>query len=395
MGNGLIGADVGDLRRLSQLMDADAEKITNLQRQLTSLVQDGHYWRGNDADRFRSLWNSDLARRLGAAADCLKASAKALRLNANQQELASRGDAFVISSSYSDTRDFKVDLGTYGPVHLDVGISSGVVGESEAHVSVGPNGIEAGASAEGSVGTRVVVTGKTDLGPIQSTTTNENFVGGRGDVSVSGRVPFVFNPFDPLTFQASGQAFVGAESITTTKSSFFDDWFTSTSTVRIMTGAEAGIQAVGGNPFSMIPSGGVFAGDKFTETTEGEVAGGLFSFGQSIEARAGAWASAGEAELTSKDGGVTAGAASAGAGLEYTQGQYVEFLGQRITTSETVAAGGGGGYSVTAGIDEDGLTLGIGAKITAELGLGAGAEIRISPSGFVESIGGFVDFLNK
>jgi hypothetical protein len=91
MGQGLVGADVGDLRRLSSVMDAEAEKITDLKRQLNGLIQNGHYWRGNDADQFRSAWHSDLQGRLGAAAACLKSNARALKLNAEQQEQASLG----------------------------------------------------------------------------------------------------------------------------------------------------------------------------------------------------------------------------------------------------------------------------------------------------------------
>ncbi|MFF1831605.1 hypothetical protein [Paenarthrobacter sp. NPDC058040] len=395
MGQGLIGADIGGLRRLSQVMDADAEKITNLQRQLTSLIQDGHYWRGNDADRFRSQWNSDLAQRLGAAAACLRANAKALRRNAAEQELASRGDAFVTSSSYSDVNGFTLDLGSIGPVKVDAKGSQGVEGKSEAHGSVGPDGVEFGASANGSAGSRFVVTGNSEIGPVKTSTTNETFIGARGEGSVSGRVPFGFNPFDPASIQASGEVFVGAENITTTKTNFLDGWINNTSTVRAMTGVEASAHA-GNNAFLFGGGAEAFAGQKLTVGNETEVAGGLFGFGQGGEIRGGAWASAGEAEVgKSKADGVTGSAASAGAGAELTQSQYVEFLGQRLTTSGTVAAGAGEGYTLKASMDEDGLTLGVGAKITAELGLGAGAEVRISPSGFKDSVTGFVDFIKN
>ncbi|WP_347108813.1 hypothetical protein AAHB33_18500 [Paenarthrobacter sp. S56] len=209
MAHGLVGADVEDLRRLSQLMDAQAEKITGLQRQLASLIESGHYWKGNDADRFRGQWNSELAGRLGAAAACLKANAKSLRLNAAQQELASRGDAHSSSQSYSDTRTFTVDFGTVGPVKVDAKGSVGVEGKSEAHGSVGPDGVEFGASADGSAGSRFVVTGSSEIGPVKTSTTNETFFGARGDGSVSARVPFGFNPFDPPSVQAKGGSLRG------------------------------------------------------------------------------------------------------------------------------------------------------------------------------------------
>ncbi|MFJ4210634.1 WXG100 family type VII secretion target [Paenarthrobacter sp. NPDC089675] len=396
MAQGLIGADVEDLRKLSQLMDTEAEKISGLQRELTALIRNGHYWKGNDAERFRSQWNGDLARRLGAAAECLKANAKTLRLNATQQELASRGDAFSVSSSYSDVKGFTADLGSVGPFKVDAKGSQGVEGKSEAHGSVGPDGVEFGASANGSAGSRFVVTGSGEFGPVKTSTTNETFVGARGDGSVSARVPFGFNPFDPVSLQAKGEGFVGAENITTTKSDFFDGWVNTTSTARAMTGVDVSAHANSNSPFLFGGGGEAFAGQKLTVENETDVAGGLLGFGQGTEVRAGAWASAGEAEVSkSKADGVTGSAASAGAGAELTQSQYVEFLGQRLTASGTVAAGAGEGYTVKASMDEDGLTLGIGAKVTAELGLGGGGEVRISPSGFKDSVTGFIDFLKN
>ena len=395
MGQGLIGADVADLRRLSQVMDAEADKMAALQRQLTSLVHDGHYWRGQDADRFRSQWNSELSRRLAAAAACLRANAKTLRTNATQQELASRGDAFVASSSYSNSNGFTVDPVTVGPLTVGAEGSTGVEGSSEAHGSLGPAGVEFGVSADGSAGSRFVITGSGEFGPVKTVTTNETFAGARGNGSITGHIPFGFNFLDGPALKATGEAFVGIENITTTKSEFFDGWVNNTSTVRAMTGAEASAHANAG-PFLFGGGGEAFAGQKVTMTNETEFAGGLFGVGQGGEIRGGAWASAGSAEVSSsKADGVTGSAASAGVGAELTQSQYVEFLGQRLSTSGTVAAGAGEGYTFKASMDEDGFTLGVGAKVTAELGLGAGAEVKISPSGFKDSVTGFVEFLSK
>jgi hypothetical protein len=325
----------------------------------------------------------------------LRANAKTLRTNAAQQELASRGDAFVSSTSYSDFNGFTIGPVNVGPVTLGAEGSTGVEGSSEAHGSIGPAGVEFGVSADGSAGSRFVVTGGGEFGPVKSVTTNETFAGARGDGEITGNIPFGFNFLDPAAIKATGEAFVGIENITTTKSDFFDGWVNNTSTVRAMTGAEASAHANAG-PFLFGGGGEAFAGQKVTMTNETEFAGGLFGVGQGGEIRGGAWASAGSAEVSnSKADGVSGSGASAGAGAELTQSQYVEFLGQRFTTSGTVAAGAGEGYSFKASMDEDGLTLGVSAKVTAELGLGGGAEVKISPSGFKDSVTGFVEFLTK
>ena len=407
MGQGLVGADVADLRRLSKLMDSEAEKITTLQRQLGSLIDNGHYWKGNDAERFRSLWRSDLHARLAAAALCLKTNARTLRLNADQQEQASVGSAGPGGAGGSGSGaggsgsggsgsgglpGFTIGPRTYGPVTVEGHGSVGVEGTGQVNGSVGPHGIDVEATGEVSAGGRAVFTATSENGPVSSSITNETFIGARADGGLDASVPFGFGLPE---FQATGEAFVGVENITTAKSDFFDGWVNSTSTARFMTGAEAEAHAVGSG-FLFSPGGEAFAGQKVTLTQETEFAGGLFTTGQGTELRGGAWASAGQGELSvDKSDKVTGGASSAGAGAELTQSQYVEVLGQRLATSATAAVGAGEGYNFTASLDEDGFTLGVGAKITAEIGLGAGAEITISPSGFMESVSGFADFITK
>ena len=406
MGQGLVGADVEDLRRLSAVMDSEAERITNLQRQLSTMIQNGHYWRGNDAEQFRSQWNSDLHGRLAAAALCLKTNARALLLNAEQQEHASLGlpgggSVSGVSgvSGAAEGKDpsglpgFTMSPRTYGPITVEGSGTVGTEGTAEAHASVGPGGISLDASGEVSSGAKVTFTAEGERGPVKTTVTNETFAGWRADGKLDGKIPFGFGP---VKLEANGEAFVGVENTTTTKSDFFDGWINNTVTARVMTGAEASAHITGQSPFLFSPGGEAFAGQKMTVGNETEIAGGLFGFGQGTELRGGAWASAGEGEINvNKAGDVTGAAASAGVGVELTASQYVEVLGQKLSTSETVAAGAGEGHFFNASLDEDGLTLGVGAKITAELGLGAGAQVTLSPSGFMDSVTGFVDFLNK
>ncbi|MBT2587792.1 WXG100 family type VII secretion target [Arthrobacter sp. ISL-95] len=400
MALGLVGADVGDLRRLSAVMDAEAEKITTLQQQLTAMIQAGSYWQGNDADQFRSRWQSDLHGRLGAAAFCLRTNARALKLNAEQQEQASSGGSAGGSKggpggsgkSPSGSSGFTVDPVTYGPVTIEGEGSVGVEGGGETHGSVGPRGIEFGGSGEWSAGADMTWTANSELGPVKTSTTHQTFGGIRANGEFDGRFPF--GP-GLAGFDAKGEGFAGVENITTTKTEFFDGWATNTATTRIMTGVEASVHANASSPFLFSTGGEAFAGQKLTVGNETELAGGLFGFGQGAEVRGGAWASAGEGEITVKGDNAVGGAASAGAGAELTASQYVEVLGQKLSLSETVAAGAGEGYFFNASLDEDGLTLGVGAKITAELGLGAGAQVTLSPSGLVDSVTGFIDFLNN
>lgn len=393
MGQGLIGADVEDLRRLSAAMEAEAEKMTNLQRQLTTMIQNGQYWKGRDAEQFRNLWNSDLYGRLAAASLCLKTNARALKLNAQQQEQASLGLSGAAGKNPSGQPGFSMGPRTFGPVTVEGTGTMDAEASGEAHVNVGRGGVDFDASGEASAGPKVTFTAEGERGPIKTSVTNETFAGARADGKLQGHIPFGLGL---PNFEANGEAFAGVENTTTMKSEFFDGLVNTTSTARIMTGAEASAHITGESPFLFSPGGEVFAGQKITTGNETEVAGGLFGFGQGSELRGGAWASAGEGEINvNKAGNVTGAAASAGVGAELTASQYVEVLGQRLSASATVAAGAGEGHFFNASLDEDGLTLGVGAKITAELGLGAGAQVTLSPSGFVESVTGFVDFLNK
>ncbi|MFJ6536025.1 WXG100 family type VII secretion target [Paenarthrobacter sp. NPDC091711] len=401
MGQGLVGADVGDLRRLSAVMDAEAEKITSLQQQLTAMIQAGSYWQGNDADQFRSRWQSDLHGRLGAAAVCLRTNARALKLNADQQEQASLGGSAGGSKgglsngsgrATPGSLEFTFDPTTYGPFTVEGNGSFDSKASGETHGSLGPTGIDVGGSGEASTGGDMTWKAGSEFGPVKTTVTNETFVGARASGEYGATVPFGLGL---PTAHANGEAFAGAENVTTVRSDFFDGWVTNTSTTRMMTGVEASAHANASSPFLFSAGGEGFAGQKVTMDNQTEFAGGLFSLGQGGELRAGAWASAGEGEVNVKGRETTGTAFSAGAGAELTGSRYVEVLGQTLTLNATVAAGAGEGHFFTASMDEDGLTLGAGAKLTAELGLGAGGQITLSPSGFVDSVTGFVDFLNK
>ncbi len=83
------GADTGELRRLADQMDAATRSLEDAMRMLTSTINSHATWRGHDADRFRSQWNSSDRARLSAVGSALRDGASALRRNADEQDRAS------------------------------------------------------------------------------------------------------------------------------------------------------------------------------------------------------------------------------------------------------------------------------------------------------------------
>ncbi|MGX9899359.1 WXG100 family type VII secretion target [Arthrobacter sp. SA17] len=86
------GADVAQLRQLAKDMANGANRLSMLGQQLGGSVASSP-WKGDDADRFRSDWNSSHARVLLAAADGIQTASKALLRNAEEQDKASNDGA--------------------------------------------------------------------------------------------------------------------------------------------------------------------------------------------------------------------------------------------------------------------------------------------------------------
>ena len=147
MGQGLVGADVGDLRRLSAVMDAEAEKITSLQQQLTAMIQKERT--GGEMTLTSSVAGGKAicTDGLGAAAVCLRTNARALKLNAEQQEQASLGGSAGGSKggpsggsgrTTPGSPEFTFDPTTYGPVTVEGNGSIDSKASGETHGSIGP-----------------------------------------------------------------------------------------------------------------------------------------------------------------------------------------------------------------------------------------------------------------
>ena len=82
------GADVDQLRQLGNKLKAGAENIEQQRSQLKGAL-DGTDWKGPDADKFRSEWDSQHASNLKKVADALREAGDRAQKNAEQQQQAS------------------------------------------------------------------------------------------------------------------------------------------------------------------------------------------------------------------------------------------------------------------------------------------------------------------
>ena len=83
-----LGADVEELDRLARKFDEEAQQISQATQQISSQVQ-STWWKGSDADRFKSEWNSNYASQLRKIAEALKQVGSTVRKQAAQQRQTS------------------------------------------------------------------------------------------------------------------------------------------------------------------------------------------------------------------------------------------------------------------------------------------------------------------
>jgi WXG100 family type VII secretion target len=83
-----LGADVEQLDRLARKFDEESQQITQAVSQINSQVQSA-WWKGNDADRFRSEWQGTYASQLRRIADALRQVGTSVRRQASEQRQAS------------------------------------------------------------------------------------------------------------------------------------------------------------------------------------------------------------------------------------------------------------------------------------------------------------------
>lgn len=82
------GADTDQLRSLANKLNSEATNITNIVSQLTNAVNSVE-WKGADATRFKSEWQSTHAPALKKVAGVLTTASTTAKKNASEQDSAS------------------------------------------------------------------------------------------------------------------------------------------------------------------------------------------------------------------------------------------------------------------------------------------------------------------
>ncbi|ERI37609.1 hypothetical protein IG195_13720 [Arthrobacter sp. TES] len=89
MAPGIYGADIAQLRSLSKVMGTSGNTLANLEHNINGIVASAA-WKGADGDRFRADWSSKMRPMLHKASESLRIQAKALLVQADEQEQASQ-----------------------------------------------------------------------------------------------------------------------------------------------------------------------------------------------------------------------------------------------------------------------------------------------------------------
>lgn len=85
-----LGMDTEQVAALGKTMQRDAGQIRTLAKQLDGQLK-AVWWKGTDADRFRSDWDGGHRTQLEKLAAALEAQAKVIATNVTQQTQASQG----------------------------------------------------------------------------------------------------------------------------------------------------------------------------------------------------------------------------------------------------------------------------------------------------------------
>ena len=96
MAGTLWGADVEQLRTLAQHFSKTADLLQQQSTQLSSQINNNPAWRGADAQRFRSDWNTSHRTLLQQTVSRLQQESKVLLRNADEQEKASTNGAGAV-----------------------------------------------------------------------------------------------------------------------------------------------------------------------------------------------------------------------------------------------------------------------------------------------------------
>jgi len=84
----LIGQDPEQVKNLAKQLDSKASEIKNVISQLTSAVNSVQ-WQGQDAQKFKSDWQSNHVPQLNKVVDALQNASQSAKRNAAEQEQTS------------------------------------------------------------------------------------------------------------------------------------------------------------------------------------------------------------------------------------------------------------------------------------------------------------------
>ena len=101
MGSTVWGADVAQLRTLAQTFGKASENLLQQSSQLGQSINSAQAWKGPDAVRFKSEWNSSHRTVLMNAASALKKQSRFLLTQADEQETASNAAAAFMAPASS------------------------------------------------------------------------------------------------------------------------------------------------------------------------------------------------------------------------------------------------------------------------------------------------------
>jgi uncharacterized protein YukE len=83
-----LGADVEQLDQLSKTFEQEAQQIAQATAKITSQVN-SVWWKGPDAERFKSEWEGQYAAQLKRISEALKQVGQVVRKQASQQRQTS------------------------------------------------------------------------------------------------------------------------------------------------------------------------------------------------------------------------------------------------------------------------------------------------------------------
>ncbi|MBB6404591.1 WXG100 family type VII secretion target [Arthrobacter sp. AZCC_0090] len=121
MAGNLWGADVAQLRQLAQQFGSASEALLNQSTHLSGQINNTTAWKGEDAARFTSEWNTSHRVLLMQTATSLKQESKKLLENASQQERASNGSGGGPMSIQGTGPGLHGDKNPWGPDWLAKG----------------------------------------------------------------------------------------------------------------------------------------------------------------------------------------------------------------------------------------------------------------------------------